>query len=450
MTRPVVSGPQSAIAPPESTTCAPPAAERSLLPAGFYHLTLIATLLSVAEVRLRLLPWLPSSSLYELIVIPTILAMITEMVVRPRLAARLGIYRQNRPLVWYVGYAGFASVVGLVRSSDSLQAFHDLFPAFALYALVLVTVDSRARLIGLLATSLAGAIPALGLALLQHATGGFYLIAPSESTEGKLDLVGEATLNAPTGLLTHPNSLAHYLLPIVIFLAMGAWRGFGKAPRPSLGLVLAAALLVLDSTNAKGVYAWLAAGLVFLALPRPFERWRLWIALIAPLVGIILLISLSLHFFLQGDTKYVTVIDRLELWFSAIDIIRSDSFVSVLGSGGPQLHSMRSVGFEYANAHNTWISQALTYGVPALAFYLAAFGNAFRSLAQRISSGRGPTRAIALATMASLMALVGENFFEPADRGSTVQAHLFLLFAVAACVTAPERASGGPTRPRSG
>jgi len=34
--------------------------------------------------------------------------------------------------------------------------------------------------------------------------------------------------------------------------------------------------------------------------------------------------------------------------------------------------------------------------------------------------------------MASVMALLGENFFEPADRGTTFQAQLFLLLAVAA------------------
>ena len=97
------------------------------------------------------------------------------------------------------------------------------------------------------------------------------------------------------------------------------------------------------------------------------------------------------------------------------------------------------VSFEYPNPHNAWISQALTYGVPALVFYLAAFGGAFRSLAQRIRSGDGSTRAVALATMASLMALLGENFFEPADRGPVFQAQLFLLFAMAARVPAAAR-----------
>lgn len=411
--------------------------DESSLPAGFWYLTLIATLISAVEVRLRPVPGLPSVSLLELIAIPTALAVIVERALRPRMAARLSIYRQNRPLAWYVGYAGLASLIGLVRSSDSLQAFHDLLPAFALYLLVVVTVDTPARLIGLVATSLVGALPGLMLALLQIATGGFAVVAPSLNIQSKLDLAGETAANAPTGLLPHPNGLALYLMPIALFLAVGAWRGFGKDRRPSLVLasLLIATLFILEMTYAKGVYAWLAVGIAFLALPRPLARWRFWIALLVPVVVIAFLIWLSVSAFLEGDLQYGTVISRLELWLSALDILQSDRFVLVLGSGGPQLASSGLVSFEYPNPHNAWLGQALTYGAPALALYLAAFGHAFRSLAATLRLPAAPARMVALATMASLMALLGENFFEPADRGSIFQAQLFLLFAVAARAT---------------
>lgn len=414
--------------------------DRHLLPAGFYQLALLAALLAVAEIRWRPVPGLPNVPLFELVVIPAIAAMILERMLRPRMALGDAIYRPNRPLVWYVGYAGFASVVGLARSSDSLQAFHDLLAGFGLYALVVVTVDTRRRLLGLLATNLAGAIPNLVVALLQNATDGFTLVPRSDATDAKLDVLGEFTTNAPTGLLAHPNNLAHYLLPIAIFLAVAAWRGFGKDRRRSLVLagILASTLFVLTLTNAKGVYSWLVVGLGFLALPRRFERWRFWIAAIAPIVGIVLLLWLSIQFFLEGDLKYGTVVDRVSLWLAALHIITSDGFVALVGSGGPQLVSAGLGNFEYANAHNTWISQALTYGVPAFAGYMAAFGSALRSLDRWIRSGDASTRMIALAAMAALTALLGENFFEPADRGSTVQAHLFLLFAVAARAVAPE------------
>jgi hypothetical protein len=289
----------------ESPHAASPLADRCALPAGFYHLTLVATFLAGADIRLRPVPGLPNFSLLELIVIPTALAMIMEMMLRPRMAASVRIYRRNRPLAWYVGYAGFASVVGLARSSDSLQAFHDLVPAFALYALVVVTVDTRARLTGLLVTCLAAAISCLGLALLQLATGGFYIVSRSENIESKLDLVGEAVSHAATGLLAHPNGLALYLLPVALFLVVGAWRGFGTHRRssPALAIVLIATIIVLNLTYAKGVFAWLVAGVLFLALPRRLDRGRVWFARIVPVVGNAVLVWRSVDAFLQGELQ---------------------------------------------------------------------------------------------------------------------------------------------------
>jgi O-antigen ligase len=368
--------------------------------------------------------------------------MIAELLARPRLAASLRMYRCNRPLVWYVGYAGLASVVGLARSSDSLQAFHDLVSAFAFYILVVVTVDTRARLLGLLATALAGALPGLGLGLLQVATGGFYLVPRSENVEAKLDLAGDAIRNTPTGLLPHPNGMALYLMPIALFLVVAVWHGFGDHRRRLvLGGLLATTLFILKMTYAKGVYSWFAAGVVFLVLPRPFHRARFWIALAITLVGIALLIYLAIAAVLSGGTQYGTIISRLELWFTALDILQIDRFVTVFGSGSPQLLARGILSFEYPNPHNAWLSQALTYGVPALVFYLAMFVSALRGLGRKALAADPTVRAIALAAMASLMALLGENFFEPADRGSTYQAQLFLLLAVAARVDAP-----GPRR----
>jgi hypothetical protein len=418
---------------------------RPALPAGFYHLTLVATLAMVIEVRLRPLPGLPNLSLVELIVVPAVLALLAERTLRPRQTASLVIYRWNRPLVWYVAYAGLASLVGLLRSSDSLQAYHDLVTSFGLYVLVVVTVDTRARLAGLLAANLGAAIVSLGLALLQITTGGFYLLPRSENIDSKLDLAGEVVGNVAAGLQAHPNGLALYLLPIAVFLVVGAWRGFGAKRQPSLALavVLAVTLVVLQMTYAKGVYAWLVAGVVFLALPRLLDRWRFWIALVFPFLGIAFLVWLSISAFLEGDLQYGTVISRVELWLAALDIIEADRFVTIVGSGGPQLMSVGLLSFEYPNPHNAWISQALTYGVPALVFYVAAFGSAFRSLAHKVRSGDPSTRALALATMASLIALLGENFFEPADRGTIYQAQLLMLFAVAARVGAAEVSFGG-------
>jgi hypothetical protein len=428
----------------DATTASPPGAPpltpiaASALPAGFYQLTLLAVLISMIEVRIRPLPGLPSLSLLELVVVPALVGILVERLGRPGLAARIRVIRHNRALAGYIGYAGLAAGIGLSRSADSLQAFHDLAAAYALFALIVLTVDTRGRLLGLLATCLAAAIPSVLLGVLQIATGGFYLFPRSTNIDAKMDLAGEAARNAPVGVFSHPNGLALYLLPIAVFLAVAAWRGFGARRRLSLVLcgVLAVLLVVLKVTYAKGVYAWLAVALGFLALPRPFDRWRAWLAVIVPVAGITTLVWITVDAFLRGDLQYGTVISRIELWLSAIDILQDDRFVTVVGSGGPQLLARGLVTFEYPNPHNAWLSQALTYGAPALVLYLAAYVSAFRSLARTLRSADAATRALALAAMATLMALLGENFFEPADRGVAFQSQLLLVFAIAACTRA--------------
>jgi hypothetical protein len=401
---------------------------------GFYALTLIATLLSTAEIRVRPVPGLPSFALVELMIYAVVLCLVAEAMLRPRFAAQLRtLYGANRPLVWYVGYAALASFLGLARSSDSLQACKDLVAAFGLYAMVVITVDSHQRLLGVLVAYLGGAALHLGLAILQAGGGGPYLVPLSENIEAKLDFAGDIVTNIPTGLFAHPNGLAIMLLPVVLFTAAAAWPGFGRTRRPGLIMAgtLVVTLFVLKATYVKGVLAWLAAGFALLVLPRRFDRWRAPIAAAAVVSGIAALTWMSLSAFLDGEHVFGTILTRIELWLAAIDVLRSDTFTQVLGSGNALLEHQDLITFEYPNAHNAWLNQALSYGIPALVLYLAAFWVGLRSLAQQIARSGAPSRPVALAAMASLMALLGESFFEPTDRGVVFQAQIFVLFAVA-------------------
>jgi hypothetical protein len=436
----------SAAAPPVPTVPLAPPRDPALT-AGFYVLTVLATFLSTAELRIRPLPGLPSFSTLELLVYPALLCMLAEAMARPRFAARLReLPAANRPLALYVGYAALASILGLGlgRSSDSLQACKDLVAAFGLYAMIFATVDSDARRLGVLGAALAGAALQLGLALLQAATGGPYLVELSENIDAKLDFAGDTVTQVPTGLFAHPNGLAILLLPVVLFAAVAAWSGLGKIRRASLGMagVLAVTLVVLKATYVKGVLAWLAVGLAFLVLPRRFDRWRAALAAGVVVGGVTALTWLSIRAFLDGEEVFGTIVTRVELWLAAIAAIRSDSFVVVFGSGNALLERQDLVTFEYPNAHNAWLNQALSYGVPALVLYLAAFWVGLRSLARQITGATHPARPIALATMASLVALLGESFFEPTDRGIVFQAQIFLLFGLAAVGRAP----AGPPR----
>lgn len=402
---------------------------------GFYTLTLLATLLSTTELRLRPVPALPSFALVELVIYPVVLCLLAEAMLRPRFAAHLrALHRANRPLVWYVGYAALASFLGLSRSSDSLQACKDLVAAFGLYTMVLVTVDSHHRLLGVLLAYLGGASLHLGLAILQGEGGGPYLVPLSENIDAKLDFAGNFATNIPTGLFAHPNGLAMLLLPVTLFTAAAMWPGFGRARRfgPIMAGTLVVTLFVLKTTYVKGALAWLAAGFVLLVLPRRLDRWRAAIAACAVVGGIAGLTWMALAAFLDGEHVFGTILSRVELWLAAIDVLRSDGFTQALGSGNGLLAHQDLVTFEYPNAHNAWLNQALSYGIPALVLYLAAFWVGLRSLAQQVARSPSPERSIALAALASLAALLGESFFEPTDRGVVFQAQIFLLFALAA------------------
>lgn len=421
--------------PSPGSAAAPAALRESALTAGFYSLTLVATFLSTTELRVRPVPGLPSFAVVELVVTPAALCLLAEAMIRPRFAARLReLHAANRPLVWYAGYAALASIIGLSRSADSLQACKDLVAAFGLYAMIVLTVDSHGRRLGLLLAYLSGALLHLGLALLQAQTGGPYLVPLSENIEAKLDFAGNVVTQIPTGLFAHPNGLAILLLPVALFAAAATWPGLGWTRRPNLVMagVLAVTLLVLKVTYVKGVFAWLAAGLLFLLLPRRFDRWRTALAVGVVVLGITGLTAMSLRAFVEGEHVFGTILTRVELWLAAVDAIRSDNFVAVFGSGNALLQQHDLLTFEYPNAHNAWLNQALSYGIPALALYLAAFWVGFRSFAQQIARSTHPARPVALAALASLVALLGESFFEPTDRGVVFQAQLFVLFALAA------------------
>lgn len=400
---------------------------------GFYILTLVLAFISTTEIRVRVAES-PSFTLLELGIYPASACFIAEMLLRPRLVERLRqLYWRNRAIAWYAGYAALATLIGLVRSPDTLKIFKDLFPALVLYVLVYLTADSHGRVLGLLAACLAGALLSVGLGLSQIAFGGPYVAELSMHLEAKQDIAGNAIDQVPTGIFGHPNALGALLLPVAIFLICSTWPGYRSSRRLGLGslAILTVTLFVLQMSFVKGVYTWLAAAIVFLAIPRWLDRWRFPIAMVTPFVGIIALTWLSIHTFMEGDMMLSTMISRIELWLGAIDIISSDDFVLVFGNGSALMGARDFATMDYGNAHNAWIDQVLNYGLPALGLYLACFFVALRSLGQALVGATIPQRALVLATMSSVMALLGENFFEPVDRGVVFQAQLFILFALA-------------------
>lgn len=425
---------------------APPGtASEPALGDGFFYLAYAITVLSTVELRFRPMQGAPSFTFTEVIAYPAFVAVVVEFFTRARLARRLLEVLRSNPLVLaYVAWAVLAAIAGLVRSTTTMRALKDLVPGCTLYVLVLGTVVSYRRMAVLLTAVLIGTVPSLLLAPVQAVWGGPYLIEVHEGAEGKLGLSGDTLDQAATGLFVHPNALGVYLVPVIVFLAAWALGRLGslRTHRVLAGGLLGMAALALLLSYAKGAYAWVVIALVMLLLPRVLERFRFAFALLLPPIGIAAIVYVAVRYLMEGIGGVGTLLDRVDLWLIASGVILDDRFTQVIGSGLDLMEMEEFSGFEYPNAHNVWLNQVLAYGIPGLLLYLAAFVRSFQILCRR-ARALGPTgRGLAIALLAALVALLGEYFFEPLDRGVVFTSQLFLLWGLAAAL--PESDARGP------
>jgi O-antigen ligase len=168
-------------------------------------------------------------------------------------------------------------------------------------------------------------------------------------------------------------------------------------------------------------------------LPRFMEKWRLTAAIVLPLVAIVVIMWFTIRAFLGGEATYGTLVTRLELWNRALGTISSDVFTDVIGNGYPA-YSTTVITFDYPNAHNAWLNHVLSFGFIGLALYLGCYVSALRRACRALVTAEHPARLWLLAATSSLAALLGENFFEPTDRGDIYPTQLFLIVCLATIV----------------
>ena len=399
---------------------------------GFYYLTVVLALAIMLPFRVRAGA---SLALADLVAFPAAACLLIEGLRSPRVRARMReLQRINPVVVAYMVWTLFTAVVGLARSSDVLKIEHDLLPGFTLYFLIGLTIDRPQRLRALVTACCVGVACHVVLGLIQFRFGGPFLTPTSPGLEGKLDVSGEIVTNNVVGLFPHPNGLALFLLsPVLVGIALlPALRARG---RWILAIAVAVVLFVLVETQGKGALAYLCIGILLLAIPARFGRARVWLAIVLPLVAIVGILWYSVSRFVGGDAAFGTLITRLELWNHAIEIIRDDTFTKLVGNGYPLFGTTVVGTFEYPNAHNAWLNNVLSFGLPGLAMYLGCFAMGIRLALRKLPDATGPARAALAGCMASLAALFGEYFFEPADRGEIYAGQVFLLLAVIAVLS---------------
>lgn len=399
----------------------------------FYKLTLVLIFLSTVDFRLFAgIPGLPSITLTEVLVYVMAFLYLGRGAFEKGFIAddMTEVFSRNRAVIFYFVWGALAAFTGIVagRSTDTLEMYRSLFPSLLVYFFVMRFIRSAEGVGALCTAFLAGILTNVLLGLAQIVFGGPRPVAVNEAFTQKMDYAGNFITNAPTGLFSHPNGLGLLLMPALVILAVTAVRNRSSA----LFILMAVTSLVMMMTYAKGVLAWTTVGIMIACLPVKSSAGRTFAGSLAAVGGIIVIVAYSIAAVAEGPSSLVTILTRIYLWGAALDIIFSDIFILLLGNGVAEMaaRSWKLAAFEYPNAHNGILNQALFYGVPAMVLYVAIFFNALKSVSSAISASSGGIKTAAVCLSGCLVALFGEYFFEPTNVNVTLQVHAFIAIAL--------------------
>lgn len=421
------------------------------IPINLYLLTLLLIFLTSVDIGLfEGVSLMPSIRLPELVTWPLILLYLGRFGTEPRaVRAEVGsFYRHNRLFCLYVGWAGIAALAGAIFRGkfEVFWMFREMMPAVVLY-FAIVTYVTNERLYQVMTVFMAGISVNVALGLLQIIFDSPRIVPLGEGVDAKMDIGGNFVSKVATGVFHHPNGLALLLLPPALLCIVRLVSGnvFHKhVPRLLVAGMLVLLLFVLAWTFAKGVFVWALVGsaliISFRFIHRRFLFFGLFV-LVSTIIGITLYAAThALEYHVFG-----TILTRILLWAAAAVVMTQDFYVDFFGDGFSGMESASAIiaSWEYPNAHNAIINQALFYGLPAMILYVAFFCSVLKKASTAMSEDSGSGKGLLLFLFVTLIALFGESFFEPSNSGITFQAHFFILAAMAqvaareACRTHP-------------
>ena len=353
-------------------------------------------------------------------------------------------FLENKALFFYVGWIILAVIFSIIIRNyyTTFFLFRELMPGFIAYYLVIYYVTDDRKIEDFIKAYLSGSFLHLLLGLSQGLTGGPQLVEENWAASEKLDPSGDVVSgNVVRGLFTHPNGFAGFFITVIILLvAVIAFNLF----KNKLWLYLAISftpiiLFDLARTYAKGSFFWILVGIIFLFLPKILDKWRLYLGIFVLVAGIPGLILYSLNSFKTSGGALGTIETRLQLTQAAFSAMQEDYFILILGDGQRTVRAL-SLFFshlEYPNAHNGIVNLIVFYGFPALIFFLWASMNILRKLARTIKLSQGFTRGVSLFLFSSIIASLGNYYFEP-QTGGSFQTQYFLLLALSVSITYPK------------
>ena len=353
-------------------------------------------------------------------------------------------FLENKALLFYVGWAVLGVVFSLVLRNQIISFFlvRDLLSAFIAYYLVIYYVTDDRKIEDFIKVYLSGSFLHLLLGLSQGLTGGPQLVEENWAVSGKLDASGEIVSgNLVRGLFTHPNGFAGFFVPVIILMvAVIAFNLCKNKVWLYLQISFIPIILFdLVGTYAKGSFFWILFGIAFLFLPKILDKWRLYLGIFLTVAGIAGIILYSLNSYKSGGGALGTIETRLQFTQAAITAMQEDSFILIFGNGQPLTGtlSMYFANLYFPNAHNGIVNLIVFYGLPALIFYLWASINTLRKLARTIKLSEGFTRGVSLFLFSSIIACLGNYYFEPHTAGIH-QMQYVLLLALSVSVTYPK------------
>lgn len=389
----------------------------------------------------------PASNPLEVMCLVALGFLMADSVVLNRTPLRIAqdSWLANPFLVMYGLWALLAAVTGLVKLGLSFFVFRNLFPAFMFFSLLVYGTRSAKACRILLIVFLIASLPNIALGISQYFFNRPYPMPLNVASALKMDIDGSFVRETVAGLFNHPNGLSVFLMPVFLTAFGLALTPGTPSLRARLCYLFMATIsaIVLYLTRAKGAWAWMVFGVLILWLPASMLRLRgAWVGVVvAALSGIAALTLYSL--WSGGSLK--TMQTRVYLWESAWYALSHDLFVAVFGSGQADVWfaSARLADLQYANAHNVFLNQAVYFGIPAMALYLAMFGYAIRNAQHAFYCSTQPqTKQSSRICLAVLPAIAGQYFFEPSAESSGLAVEVFLFMGLSAvCLKLARRES---------
>jgi O-antigen ligase len=300
--------------------------------------------------------------------------------------------------------------------------------------ILMMTSYNKAKLV-LYAWTGAGLVNAV-LAMSQYFFGGPFPVGISQASNEKLDIGGEVARSHVTGFFGHPNSFSQIVIPYFVVFTM-AWLLSGKKfSVKSLMLLFTGLLfgLVLMLTYSKGAILWSGIAIV---IGVAASKWGLlrsmpffigsWLFCVLGIISLALLIFAGL----VELEALSTLFTRIEFMVASFNLFIEHPFRAVFGGGKhfwPEYSAQWST-WEYENAHNVYLNQALMYGFIGLGLLVSfILAHVRRGLKCGINASRPLMSPFPY--VIAVFAMTGSYFFEPSFAEPTQKFQLLFMLAM--------------------